>query len=152
MAATRIEQELSIDAPRGKVFDALTDAAELERWWTTTAQSQPREGGSFRYEWLFAEAPERNHLQEGSYTAFSDGVRVAYPWKVGPMPTQVEFVLDEKDGRTVLRLVHEGWTDDMREAREHHDQGWRFFLGNLKSVLEEGVDRRAEVMGIQVRQ
>lgn len=151
MTGTRIEQELSIDAPRGKVFEALTNAAELERWWTTRAESQPREGGSFRYEWLFPAAPERNHLQEGTYTAFSDGVRVAYPWQVGPSTTQVEFVVEGTDARSVLRLVHGGWSDGMQEARGHHDQGWRFFLGNLKSVLEEGVDRRAEVMGIQVR-
>jgi hypothetical protein len=38
----------------------------------------------------------------------------------------------------------------MDEAIERHAQGWGFFLGNLKSFLEEGVDRRAEAMGMSV--
>lgn len=152
MTRHRIVQEHSVDAPRQKVFQALTNAAELDRWWTTKAESQRRQNGRFRYEWIFANDPQRNHLQEGTYSSFSEGERVAYPWKVGSMPTQVEFALEERDGRTVLRLVHDGWADGTDEARGHHEEGWSFFLGNLKSVLEEGVDRRAEVMGMEVCQ
>jgi uncharacterized protein YndB with AHSA1/START domain len=151
MTNTSIVQELPLDAPRHKVFRAITNAAELDRWWTTRAESQPRQNGRFRYEWTFAKQPERNHLQEGTYSAYSEPERVAYPWKVGPAPTKVEFTLEEKDGRTLLRLSHEGWGDGMDEAKGHHEQGWSFFLGNLRSVLEEGVDRRAEVLGMEVR-
>lgn len=59
MNESRIDREIAIRAPAARVFRALTEAGELERWWTTRATSEPRPGGRFRYEWTFAGAPER---------------------------------------------------------------------------------------------
>ena len=151
MTSTGIVQEIVVEAPRQRVFDALTKPSDLERWWTTRAESEPRPGGRFRYEWTFEGAPERDHTQEGAYSTFVQGERVGYPWKVGSSPTQVEFTLEEREGRSSLRLAHDGWAERMDEARGHHEQGWNFFLHNLKTVLEDGVDRRAEALGMRVR-
>ena len=150
MKKTEMVQVLEIAAPRQRVFEALTDARELESWWTTEAESQPRSGGSFRYDWTFSDHPERDHVQQGQYTEFKGGERLGYPWKVGPAGTHVNFELQDNGSGTALRLEHRGWSDDMDQAYEMHSQGWAFFLGNLKSYLEEGVDRRAEAMGMRV--
>jgi hypothetical protein len=32
-----------------------------------------------------------------------------------------------------------------------HEQGWGFFLDNLKAYLERGEDRRAAAMGMKTR-
>ena len=150
MTRNEMVQELEIAAPRPRVFRALTDARELERWWTTTAESQPRPGGSFRYEWTFPDAPERDHVQQGQYVAFQEGEKVSYPWKVGQAATRVDFTLRDSGSGTAVRLEHSGWGEGMDKAYEMHDQGWAFFLGNLKTFLEEGLDRRAETTGMRV--
>ena len=38
-----IELERTIDASPDAVFRALTDADELPRWWTTSAETRPRQ-------------------------------------------------------------------------------------------------------------
>lgn len=151
MNESRIDQEIAIRAPTARVFRALTEAGELERWWTTRAMSEPGPGGRFRYEWTFAGAPERDHVQEGMYSTFDTGGQVSYPWRAAGAETEVAFSLHPDRDRTLLRLVHRGWKDGMEDAREHHAQGWGFFLENLRAFLEDGVDRRAEVLGLDVR-
>jgi uncharacterized protein YndB with AHSA1/START domain len=150
MQNREIVQELTIGAPRETVFRALTDARELEKWWTTRAKSHAEEGGSFRYDWTFPDAPERDHVQQGTYSRLESGKRLEYPWMAERVPTEVKFDLSDAGEGTTLRLVHGGWRENMDEAIERHAQGWGFFLGNLKSFLEEGVDRRVEAMGMSV--
>ena len=45
---------------------------------------------------------------------------------------------------TELTLTHSGWGsgDAAGEAIAQHEQGWSFFLDNLKSHLEGGADLR----------
>lgn len=146
-----IVQELEVSAERDAVFRALTEAPEIERWWATRASSDPKPGGRFHYEWEFPDAPERNHVQSGTYDALEDGDSVAYPWKVGPATTKVRFTFaGPASGPTRVRLEHTGWTAPLDDARGNHEQGWRMFLGNLKSVLEDGDDKRAAMTGMRV--
>src|SRR5688500_9429827 len=93
-----IIQNFEIAAPRDKVFRALTESAELERWWTTRAESERKVGGSFRYDWLFPKTPERDHVQQGRYAAFDEGKRVIYPWKAGAVVTEVDFTVEDRGG------------------------------------------------------
>ena len=54
---------------------------------------------------------------------------------------------------TRLTLAHGGWGtgDEWRESYDMHVGGWQFFLGNLKSHLEDGEDRRASAMGMKTQ-
>jgi uncharacterized protein YndB with AHSA1/START domain len=145
-----IEQTLTVDAPPADVFRALTDADALKRWWISDGVSEPRSGGRFRYEWKMADA-SRDHVQEGTYDAVVDGVVVAYPWAAGDAgDTRVTLALAQDAGGTRVSLVHAGFPADPATdpIHEQHEQGWRGFLANLKSVLEGGQDNRA-AMGIQ---
>ena len=72
----------------------------------------------------------------------------SYPWAAGG-ETIVTFRLDDAPGGTRLTLDHTGFPDE--GARDHHDQGWAGFLTNLESVVAGGPDRRAEMMGLNVR-
>jgi uncharacterized protein YndB with AHSA1/START domain len=142
MTDTRtFEHALTVDAPRDRVFRALTDADELKRWWITDGISEPRTGGRFRYEWKMAD-PSNDHVQEGTYDEVVAGERVAYPWSGGE--SQVTITLSDSAGATRVSLVHAGITADY----ERYEQGWQGFLANLKSVLEGGADNRA-AMGVQ---
>lgn len=149
----KIDQTLEIAAPPETVFRALTDADELSRWWTTTADSVTRPGGAFEYRFEFDEQPERNHTYSGTYEEFVPNKRVAYPWQASVGDTRVDVTLRPTGDGTTLCLVHTGWGDDdkAREAVQMHEEGWGFFLGNLKSYLERGDDQRAAAMGMKTR-
>lgn len=151
MSERTIAQTIEIEASPSAVFRALTDADELSRWWTTSAESDPRTGGSFSYTWEFEEQTERNHMREGVYADVTLDAHIRYDW---PMPlgnTVVDFRLEAAGNGTSLTLEHEGWGTggDWDQAYEMHAGGWQFFLGNLKSYLERGEDRRGSEMGMK---
>ena len=87
-----LTQTYDIAAPRAEVFRALTEPAVLDRWWTTSSESDPRPGGAFVYTWEFDDA-SRNHVQSGEYREVEDGRLVSYPWEAGG-ETLVSFRLE----------------------------------------------------------
>jgi uncharacterized protein YndB with AHSA1/START domain len=147
----QIEQTKEIAAPPETVFRALTDSDELSRWWTTSADSDARTGGEFVYRFEFEQEPERNHTYSGTYDAVVENERVAFPWEGKLGTTKVDVTLRPSGDGTTLRLVHSGWGEggEWPAAVEMHEQGWGFFLENLKTYLERGEDRRAGAMGMK---
>lgn len=147
----KIERTEEIAAPPETVFQALTDADELSRWWTTSADSDARTGGAFEYRFEFAEEPERNHTYTGTYDAVVPNERVAYPWQGRLGDTNVDVALRPSGDGTTVRLVHSGWGEggEWPAAVKMHEEGWAFFLGNLKSYLERREDQRAAALGMK---
>lgn len=143
MSDRMIELTRTIEAPPSTVFRALTDAGELARWWTSSSESEPRTGGWFSYRFEF-EDESRNHTYEGAYHDVTANERVSYPWQTSLGETTVEVQLQPHGNGTELTLTHWGWGSDdaAGEAVEMHEQGWGFFLDNLKSHLEGGRDLR----------
>ena len=136
-----IEITKQIDAPRGRVFRSLTDADELSRWWTSSADSDARTGGEYALRFEF-EDESRNHIYAGRYQEVTPNERVRYPWNGRFGETTVEFVLKPSGGGTELTLNHSGWSEGAEEARQMHIQGWGFFLDNLERYLTAGEDTR----------
>jgi uncharacterized protein YndB with AHSA1/START domain len=148
-----IEITRTIDAPPAAVFRALTDAGELSRWWTTSAESDPRPGGAFSYRFEFEDA-SRDHTYEGDYHDVTADERVSYPWQTSLGETTVEVRLRPSGERTELTLTHSGWGEgaDWDEMVAMHEQGWTFFLDNLVAYLDRGEDlRRGAPMGQKTR-
>lgn len=138
-----IEITRQIDTPPEQVFRALTDADELSRWWTSSADSDPGTGGEYALRFEFDDE-SRNHTYAGRYEDVTPNERVRYPWNGRFGETTVEFALGPSDGGTELTLTHSGWTEAAEEARQMHIQGWSFFLDNLARYLTGGEDRRTE--------
>ena len=138
-----IEIVRTIGAPPDRVFRALTEADELARWWTSSGTSEPRTGGAFSYRFEFDD-PSRDHTYEGAYHDVSAGERISYPWQASLGETTVDIRLRPTGDGTELVLRHFGWGDgtEADEAVKLHEQGWSFFLDNLKSYLDGGVDLR----------
>ena len=55
-----IELTRQIDATPERVFQALTEAGELVRWFPSSAESDPRTGGDYVLRFEFEDA-SRNH-------------------------------------------------------------------------------------------
>jgi uncharacterized protein YndB with AHSA1/START domain len=141
-----IDQTLYVNASREAVFKALTSATELSRWFPSKVESDPRPGGKLKLIWEFT-AAEENGSQEVKYLEVIPGEKVSYEWKAGPtaVPTIVTFELSGPPHQTTVRLVHSGWPNgaEGEQLRAGHVPQWSFFLGNLKSFLESGIDERA---------
>lgn len=148
-----IRQSITINAPAATIFKAFTDAGELIRWFPTEAESNPQPGGKFKYFFDNPTNPEQTHTYEGTYIEILPDQRIAYPWNMAPDKpiTTVEINLGQADEGTLVSLDHRGWpiASEANEVFQRHDQGWQFFLENLKKVLEENVDERASLMGMR---
>lgn len=60
MTTADVTQAIDVDAPRERVWELLTDPAELPRWWPDAAELEPRVGGRSRVAVVhsgFADAP-----------------------------------------------------------------------------------------------
>jgi uncharacterized protein YndB with AHSA1/START domain len=142
-----VETTIEIDAPQDAVWKALTDAKELVRWFPLEAEVEPRVGGrywiSWRNEWqgehrIRVFEPE-SHLRTTWAAAVQEGE--------GLTELAVDYHLEGRGGRTVLRLVHSGFGRDAAWDEEYDGVrlGWTFELRSLRHYLERhrGHDRRA---------
>lgn len=147
----RVEREMEIDASPEAVWRALTDAAELMRWFPPEAEVTPGVGGEIRLKWG-EHWDGRCAIQE-----WVPGARLVYTWMENIAPPDVEtgqpskpllvdFLIEGRGGKTVLRLVHSGFGPgaDWDAMYDGVRRGWLFELCSLKHYLErfEGLDRR----------
>jgi uncharacterized protein YndB with AHSA1/START domain len=151
--ARRFDMSIDIDAPADAVWDALTKAEELTRWFPLEARVIPGEGGSMYWGWGDGWAGEsriavwqpshRLKLVETRQGFDADGKPLADPLQDRDLI--VEVTLESHAGTTRLRLVHSGfghgsnWDDEL----DGISTGWQCELRNLKHYLENcrGRDR-----------
>ncbi len=161
-SARTIETTVEINAPVDAVWNALTDADELVRWFPLQARSQPGPDGSIWISW------------DGDYDGEmgikiwepNQHLRVSWPWQ-GPGPetspacaeptvseVMVDYRLEGRGGATVLRLVHSGFGTgtDWDAQYDGTCRGWAFELRSLKHYLENhrGIDRRVANVTVNI--
>jgi uncharacterized protein YndB with AHSA1/START domain len=143
--AHSIDTTLEIAASPDAVWRALTDPAELTRWFPLEAQVTPGVGGRIRWSWgppieslatIEGWEPGRRLLLV-EQTALGDHVT---PEERRQAPGRViEVTLSAREGRTVLRLVHSGFGTDADWENELYDgvlRGWTFELRALRHYVE----------------
>lgn len=137
-----IEHTFQIKADPDRVFEALTEQAHLERWWTASVEAVPEEGTTaiFRFEptgdvatMVVDELVPGETIQ---WMCVDSSMGGTSEWS----GTIVRFDLAAGDGPGTCRvdLHHTGWraeNDLFRKCAE----GWNHFLGeSLRSYLETG--------------
>jgi uncharacterized protein YndB with AHSA1/START domain len=131
-----LEKEVFIKASPKRVFQALTDPAELERWFVQKAQVDLRLGGAIRLEW----APDAVEL--GTILVLEPPHRLSYSWQaLEPSPTTITFELTAENDGTRLRLTHTGIGEgeDWDSYYSSVSIGWSAHLNHLASWLETGI-------------
>jgi len=145
-AQSVIEQEVTIRAPRGRVWKALTNPAELSAWFRCTLSTKDfrvgetvngvstypgHEGTAFTLE-IVEKIPEQ---------------RFAWRWHpghadVGDPPTTVTFTLDEVPGGTRVKVTESGFDRISIERRakafEGNSKGWEIQMRNIHDYVEHG--------------
>jgi uncharacterized protein YndB with AHSA1/START domain len=128
--------EVTIAAPVEVVWAHLTTAEGLVRWVGPAATADPEPGGVLRW------THPNGATVVGRFLELVPHRRLVftYGWEDGlmgvpPESTTVEIDLVEQDGATTLRLVHHGLPP---EVVKDHEQGWSYFLNELRAVLPAG--------------
>ena len=112
-----------------RLFAAFIQADLLTQWWSPTAETDPRLGGTYHVWW------DRlgKHLR-GTYREFEPGQRLVFSWKWDEEPQTPERVVEidflPAHGGTKLTLTH-GFYEDTEagaEERRGHLEGWLYFL------------------------
>jgi uncharacterized protein YndB with AHSA1/START domain len=131
-----LEREIVIEATPDTIWPFLTDPARHVEWMGTTADLDPRPGGTYRV------------LVQGQHPAVGEFVEVVAParvvftfgWEqqgnpITPGSTTVEITLQPEGDKTRLRLVHRGLPD---EGVEMHGHGWSHYVGRLAVAAAGG--------------
>jgi len=134
--------ELSLAAPLDVVWRAITTADDLVRWFPFEARADGRAGGTIELIWgpqirgrcrILAWEPP-HHLR----TTWMDAANPATDRAESPSPTFVDWHLETKGGRTVLRLVHSGFGAGATFDQEFDGtrRGWAHELEALRCWIE----------------
>ncbi len=137
-----IVQEITINSPARRIFEALTDPAQLVKWWgvegrfrATHVESDLRPAG----QWLM----RGNGMNGRPFTVRGTYREINYPhtlvftwlpdWEDDPSETLVRIDLAEAGGVTTVRLTHSGFPTG--SSRLSH-QGWPQILDQLRAYAE----------------
>ena len=157
-AWSKFRKRITIDADSSKIYNAFATQQGLESWFLRKAQFLTSDGRvrksdeliqkDDKYFWLWhgygddvsekreiLEANNRNFLQ----FHFSGGCKVSIRIK-------------KADGENILELIQEDIDFDANPYQNLFvacGEGWTFYLANLKSILEGGVDLRNKNKNIQ---
>jgi uncharacterized protein YndB with AHSA1/START domain len=166
VSTTSVTVERFIPATAARLYRALTVASELEQWFFSDVQTDPRAGGTYKMRWRSKAEPARDHDRFGRYLELVPDRKVVFEWKGDPsqklgmgdfQSTIVTITLsparvDGTDG-TNVKLVHAGWptSEHGQDWAGKHEGGWTFYLGNLSNYLGSGPDMREAHHGQAVK-
>ena len=145
------------DAPRERVWKALTESTELKRWWGPRGFTSPvydidlRPGGEYlacmrapdgKEYWsrgVFCEVmpPERLIMTDSFADEHGNSVPASYYGMSGdwPMEMVVTLTLEEEGDKTKLTLVHSGLGGISETDRRNMEQGWDESFDKLEGFL-----------------
>ena len=125
-----IDLTFHLNSPVGDVFKALSDSERLVTWWSKEASISPEEK---RFSLTF----ENGFEIDGKLSKFKKNKSIAFSWVEGIS----SFELSNKNTGTLLKLHHDGFVNP--EALARSSAGWVYYLTNMKSVLDHGIDLRS---------
>ncbi len=157
--------EIFIAAPPERVFQAITDPAQLSRWWgqaglyrVTDSSSDLRPGGkwasvgvgadgkSFRVEGEYLEVDPPRRLVQTWTSDYMGDLRTTVFWDLVPQPVHGLHPAGPKKAGTgtLVKVRHEGF-GSARDQALSHGEGWKRVFGWLQAYVERGetIDTRS---------
>ena len=118
-----------------EAFALITQPERLRRWKTIAARVDLRAGGEYRFTVL------PGHVAAGTYKEVVPGERIVFGWgwegspDLGPDASTVTVTIEPTEGGTLVRLVHEGLTEEQAAS---HMEGWSHYFERLEKLAVEG--------------
>lgn len=151
MTQRSFENKTVIEASPERVWQALTDPTELNRWETTEAHLDFRVGGGFLYVYAYGPSrpgtflvvdPPRRLVQDN--LVFNGNQSFHYINAINLQPV-------EQGTRVTVLVEGYGDGDDEQWLRESMDLGWETDLKIVKAYVERGEDIRPQLWrGLQM--
>ncbi len=141
--------ERMYDAPVDKIWLALTDAAEMKKWYFDIADFKAEPGFEFSFIGQGLKGEKYVHLC--TITDTIPGKKLRYSWRYENFPgiSFVSFELFPEGNKTKLKLTHEGletFPDSPDFAKKNFEQGWTEITGtSLKNYLE-GLEKAGQII------
>ena len=142
---------VNIKAPASKAYEAWTTADGLTSWFLRKAIFADARGATRAdneliaagdsYEWYWHGYPD-SVVERGKILESNGADRFSFTFSVG---CPVTISIYTQHGETIVELVESGLPTDDEAMLKHYvgdSKGWIFYLTNLKSVLEGGLDLR----------
>jgi uncharacterized protein YndB with AHSA1/START domain len=138
MDTKTITKKLFIKATPERVFKALTDKSELEKWFVQIAEVDLKPGGTIRTNWT-PEVGEHGIVKE---VVPSQLFSFTWEGQFSPTPTTLTFALKAENDGTMLTFTHSGIGEgagwEAYATMDQEGKGWDAHLNDLKSWIETG--------------
>jgi len=126
-----------VKATPERVFEAITTAQGISKWWTRDVQLDSAVGGVGEFAFF-----ERKVVTKVRIDALQPPRRVAWTTLESNAPggwrgTTIMFDLRADGGETVISFAHRGFKE-ANEGFERVTSGWAYYLESLKQFLETG--------------
>jgi uncharacterized protein YndB with AHSA1/START domain len=146
-ASDKVSLEITrfIKAPRDRVYAAWTDLAQLKQWFgpenvqTRELVADVRVGGKYR--WDLTNSEGEKMTCRGEYRELKPNKKIVFTWQWDDdedwenRTSIVTVELDDADGGTELRLVHEQLPNEA--SRDGHTQGWNSALDKFEKFFSK---------------
>jgi uncharacterized protein YndB with AHSA1/START domain len=141
----KIERKVTINAPKERVYSAITDPKQIIQWFPDTMEGELKEG----------EQPIFDFGGHGKSQIYVVAMRphdyFAYRWVPGASnfvgdvlsidSTLVEFNITEADGVSTVSMTESGFSKlpkpQAEAAFKQNTDGWGYMLGRLEKVFPE---------------
>ncbi|MDF2433418.1 MAG: hypothetical protein JWP44_3049 [Mucilaginibacter sp.] len=133
--------ERTYNVPAEKVWQAITDKDKMRQWYFDLKEFKPEVGFEFQF---YGGSKEEQYLHLCKITEVVPGKKLKHSWQYDGIPGEsyVTFELFAEDGKTRLKLTHEGLESFPKNrpnfARESFSKGWTYIIGtSLPEYLEK---------------
>lgn len=143
------------------VYQALTSARELTRWWLLGAETDARNAGRVRMVWPRVRNPSDGSLskglgeREGVFVDLEPGKKVAWLFKPARgdrrAPPLVSVFIGGRRGLCEVTLLHSGFSSAPAsdELYRGYARAWEDGLAKLKLYLETGRTCKMEIVDME---
>lgn len=141
-------KRITIKADKNLIFDYLSIQENIQKWFLSLAEFYPNEnetrdansrvekGDTYKWIWHGSDNVANGEIFE---TNSPDLIRFSF------LGCMVAIRLSEEEGETMLELTQSDIPLDEDSRKSLYvgcTRGWTFYLTNLKSILEGGIDLR----------
>ena len=133
-----LTKEVSVKAPAEKIFQALSTANGLGKWWSYYTLGPDWETGEVLLKWPKSGHQARVRLSEAKAPTVVEWRVIEHQPMTEWNGTIIRFLLEEGgSGETSLVLRHIGLVPEC-ECYEACSDGWGYLVGQIKKLVEQG--------------
>lgn len=145
---TTFNTRITIAASKEKIFDYLTTQENIELWFLRKAlfstgldqqrasSSRIEKGDQYTWEWHGSD-----DVAKGEILNIDEPHQLAFTF----LDCHVTIEIKEEEGETMVQLTQSQISLDDASRMSYYvgcTRGWTFYMTNLKSILEGGIDLR----------